>query len=177
MFSSNQIAWPSLKRINLSESLNWNRFPFEWLTLRQWLSFYCRQPWRARKRGSHFCCYRFPPRGILHALDTARRGMFHQFRSMLVFDLCRLWGFVRTTLMSSKLQIPENESRQLLVTRKALQFLTSLLHVLIISSVGSCCSTRMKNVVNEHPCSSVVYRRTGWYIVILKGSQDQRVKS
>lgn len=55
--------------------------------------------------------------------------------------------------------------------------LTSLLHVLIMSSVGSCCSTRMKNVVSEHPCSSVVYSKTGWYIVILTGSHDQSVNS
>lgn len=55
--------------------------------------------------------------------------------------------------------------------------LTSLLHVLIISSVGSCCSTRMKKVVSEHPCSSVVYKRTGWYIVIRTGSHDQSVNS
>lgn len=55
--------------------------------------------------------------------------------------------------------------------------LTSLLHVFIIRSVGSCCSTRMKKVVREHPCSSVVYNRTGWYIVILTGSHDHRVKS
>jgi hypothetical protein len=35
----------------------------------------------------------------------------------------------------------------------------------------------MKNVVREHPCSSVVYKSTGWYIVILTGNHDHSVNN
>lgn len=59
-------------------------------TLLQLLSFYCRQPWTALMRGPHSGRFQFPPKEIWRVQGTARRGMFLQFQSMFVSDLCRL---------------------------------------------------------------------------------------
>lgn len=55
--------------------------------------------------------------------------------------------------------------------------LASPVVVLTTRMVGSCCSTRWKKVVMLHPCSSVVYNISGWYMVIRTGSHDHSVNN